>query len=209
MSNALTHTPDGTAIDVLIRSGNLDEAPVASPPPPPPNGLAASSTDDNDVSVAIPVNADDESRVAEHSPAGRPAAVLEVTDHGPGLTREHAEHVFERFYRADHSRTAGGAGLGLAIVAALVAAHGGVAWVRSQPGAGATFCIALPLSPDAVQSSDDDLDAEDMPDADRTGPQRRAERRREDTTAGTNSRGRDDAARLSADAPDRVQGHVT
>ena len=100
----------------------------------------------------------------EHSRSGRPAAVLEVTDHGPGLTREHAEHVFERFYRADQSRTAGGTGLGLAIVAALVAAHGGVAWVRSQLGAGATFCIALPLSPDAAQGSDDDLDAEDEPD---------------------------------------------
>ncbi len=83
MSNALTHTPDGTAIDVLIRLGNLDEAPVASPPPPPPNGLAASSTDDNDVSVAIPVNADDESRVAEHSPAGRPATVLGSPTMGP------------------------------------------------------------------------------------------------------------------------------
>src|SRR5580698_10668757 len=37
MSNALTHTPDGTAIDVLIRSGNLDEAPAGPPPPPPPD----------------------------------------------------------------------------------------------------------------------------------------------------------------------------
>ena len=44
MSNALAHTPDGTPIDVLIRSGNLDEAPVSSPPPPPPpNDLAAST----------------------------------------------------------------------------------------------------------------------------------------------------------------------
>jgi two-component system OmpR family sensor kinase len=86
--------------------------------------------------------------------------VLEVTDHGPGLTREQAEHVFERFYRADPARTTGGNGLGLAIVAALVTAHGGAAWVRSLPGEGATFCIALPLSPEAMQAAENDFDGE-------------------------------------------------
>ena len=87
-----------------------------------------------------------------------PAAVLEVADSGPGLTSDQAAHVFERFYRADPARTIGGNGLGLAIVAALVAAHGGATWVRSQPGAGATFCIALPLSPDAMHDADDDFE---------------------------------------------------
>jgi len=95
------------------------------------------------------------------APAARglsgPAAVLEVTDHGPGLTAEQAGHVFERFYRADPARTTGGTGLGLAIVAALVAAHGGAAWVRSRPGEGATFCIALPLSPEASQAAENDF----------------------------------------------------
>jgi Histidine kinase-, DNA gyrase B-, and HSP90-like ATPase len=82
--------------------------------------------------------------------------VLEVADQGPGLSREQAEHVFERFYRADPARTVGGTGLGLAIVSALVAAHGGASWVRSTPGQGATFCIALPLAPEAAQDSDED-----------------------------------------------------
>jgi two-component system OmpR family sensor kinase len=86
--------------------------------------------------------------------------VLEVADHGPGLTSEQAGHVFERFYRADPARTTGGTGLGLAIVAALVAAHGGAAWVRSQAGEGATFCIALPLSPEAMHSAENDFDGE-------------------------------------------------
>ncbi len=86
--------------------------------------------------------------------------MLEVTDHGPGLTKEQAEHVFERFYRADAARTTGGTGLGLAIVAALVTAHGGATWVRSKPGEGATFCIALPLSPEAVQGVDEDFDGD-------------------------------------------------
>jgi two-component system OmpR family sensor kinase len=80
-------------------------------------------------------------------------AVLEVSDSGPGLAPEDAERIFERFYRADPSRTrsgaggagAGGSGLGLSIVAALVAAHGGRVSVRTAPGAGATFVVRLPL----------------------------------------------------------------
>jgi Histidine kinase-, DNA gyrase B-, and HSP90-like ATPase len=89
--------------------------------------------------------------------------VLEVADHGPGLTPEQAGHVFERFYRADPARTTGGTGLGLAIVAALISAHGGAAWVKSRPGEGATFCIALPLAPEAVPGAEDDHEEE--PDA--------------------------------------------
>jgi two-component system OmpR family sensor kinase len=55
--------------------------------------------------------------------------------------------VFERFYRADPSRTrsSGGTGLGLSIVAALVAAHGGTVEVDTAPGQGATFRVHLPL----------------------------------------------------------------
>ncbi|WP_127784650.1 HAMP domain-containing sensor histidine kinase [Rhodococcus sp. X156] len=79
---------------------------------------------------------------AEHS-------VLEVSDTGPGLTTEAAERVFERFYRADSSRTraSGGTGLGLSIVAALVSAHRGTVRVDSAPGAGATFRVSLPRAP--------------------------------------------------------------
>jgi len=75
-------------------------------------------------------------------------AVLEVQDDGPGLTEEDAARAFERFYRADPSRTRtlGGAGLGLSIVAALVAAHGGQVTVESRVGSGATFRVLLPRS---------------------------------------------------------------
>jgi two-component system OmpR family sensor kinase len=75
-------------------------------------------------------------------------AVLEVADHGPGLTAEQAGRVFERFYRADPSRSRGrgGAGLGLSIVAAIAAAHGGRAGAASTPGSGATFRVELPLA---------------------------------------------------------------
>jgi two-component system OmpR family sensor kinase len=76
----------------------------------------------------------------------RDAAVLEVADSGPGLSPEQAAHVFERFYRGDPSRSRdhGGAGLGLAIVAAIVEAHDGTVAVESAPGAGTTFRITLP-----------------------------------------------------------------
>ncbi len=74
------------------------------------------------------------------------SVVLEVQDTGPGLAQDEAAHVFERFYRADSSRTreSGGSGLGLSIVAALVAAHNGTVEVRSSPGTGATFRVELP-----------------------------------------------------------------
>jgi Histidine kinase-, DNA gyrase B-, and HSP90-like ATPase len=94
--------------------------------------------------------------------ASQKVAVLEVTDHGPGLTEDQQAHVFERFYRADQARTSEGTGLGLAIVAALVGAHGGAVWVQSDYGHGATFSIALPLAPEALNDEGDP----DLPDED-------------------------------------------
>jgi two-component system, OmpR family, sensor kinase len=132
MSNALTHTPDGTPIEVSVSTGTLDP------------------------------------QAGDHTPA----VILDVTDHGSGLTPEQAHRVFERFYRADQARTrptgsrgTGGSGLGLAIVRALVAAQGGVTSVRTAEGEGATFRIALPLTPEA-QGDPDDADPADDPEMD-------------------------------------------
>jgi two-component system OmpR family sensor kinase len=98
----------------------------------------------------------------QHTPAGSPVTVtvagtpgtgqLTVTDHGPGMTAEQAARVFERFYRTDgaRSRASGGAGLGLAIAAALTAAHGGEITVDTAPGRGASFHLRLPLAADSV-----------------------------------------------------------
>jgi two-component system OmpR family sensor kinase len=92
-----------------------------------------------------------------HTPPGTPVevlvrrngttAVVEVQDHGPGLTPAQAAQVFDRFYRADpsRSRTQGGSGLGLAIVDAVVRAHGGTPSVEDTPGGGATFRVILPI----------------------------------------------------------------
>jgi two-component system OmpR family sensor kinase len=104
MTNALTHTPAGTPVDLRLRRDGTD-------------------------------------------------ALIEVVDHGPGLTDEQAARVFERFYRVDKARTRrqassshSGSGLGLAIVAALVAVHGGTVSVFVTPGGGATFQVRLPLT---------------------------------------------------------------
>jgi len=110
MSNALTHTPDGSPISVRIFTGYQQGNP------------------------AVPI------------------AIVEVSDHGPGLTPEQASRVFERFYRADQARgrRTGGNGLGLAIVQGLIAAHGGTVSLDTAPGHGATFRITLPLAPEAL-----------------------------------------------------------
>ncbi|MCA1962230.1 MAG: PAS domain-containing protein [Desulfomonile sp.] len=71
--------------------------------------------------------------------------VIRVVDQGCGISREHLDRIFERFYRVDkaRSRQAGGTGLGLAIVKHIVNAHGGRIEVRSSPGEGSTFSIHL------------------------------------------------------------------
>ncbi len=87
---------------------------------------------------------------------GAPLAVLEVTDTGPGLSVDQAGRVFERLYRADASRqrASGGAGLGLAIVAAIVVAHGGRVELRTRPGSGSSFRVLLPAEEERGDVSD-------------------------------------------------------
>jgi two-component system, OmpR family, sensor kinase len=104
----------------------------------------------NNALTHTPAGSPIEVRVGTSTLDGRPGAAVEVVDHGPGLAPEQAERVFERFYRADPARSPadGGSGLGLSIVAALVAVHGGTVAVDSVPGRGAR--LVLPLAPDAV-----------------------------------------------------------
>jgi two-component system OmpR family sensor kinase len=93
-----------------------------------------------------------------HTPPGAPvrvrlmrddgSALIEVEDSGPGMSADEVDRVFERFYRADGSRSreSGGVGLGLSIVAAVAQAHGGSVGAASESGGGATFRITLPLA---------------------------------------------------------------
>jgi two-component system OmpR family sensor kinase len=99
-----------------------------------------------------------------HTPPGTPVSVsvratcdgaavrLEVADRGPGIPVAEQARVFERFHRLDasRSRATGGAGLGLSIVAAIAAAHGGTVSLRSAPGDGATFVVELPAAPSST-----------------------------------------------------------
>ena len=82
-------------------------------------------------------------------------AVLEVEDAGPGIATADAQRVFERFYRADASRTraSGGTGLGLSIVDALVRAHEGRVSVRAAPGEGCCFRVEIPRVTESEVSS--------------------------------------------------------
>jgi signal transduction histidine kinase len=81
---------------------------------------------------------------------------VRVSDTGPGIPEEHLEHLFDRFYRVDESRTRGenisddessptGSGLGLAIVDGIAKLHGGSIEVNSEPGNGTMFEIVFPL----------------------------------------------------------------
>jgi two-component system OmpR family sensor kinase len=91
-----------------------------------------------------------------HTPADAPLDVslassgsrvrVEVRDHGPGLPTDDPSELFERFWRQEGGRERGrsGAGLGLAIVAAIVAAHGGEVTAANAPGGGAVFVVELP-----------------------------------------------------------------
>lgn len=81
-------------------------------------------------------------------------AVLEVADHGPGMPAEAAARAFERFYRADPSRSRhrGGSGLGLSIVQSIVEAHGGRVELTSAVDAGTSVTIRLPLAPRAPRA---------------------------------------------------------
>jgi two-component system OmpR family sensor kinase len=102
------------------------------------------------------------SNALEHTPKGTPIevkvsddegwAVASVHDSGPGIEPEHADHIFEPFYRADPSRgrserQGSGTGLGLAIVEAVVEAHGGSIQVEGGAGLGATFTLRVPIVP--------------------------------------------------------------
>jgi two-component system OmpR family sensor kinase len=146
VNNALTHTPAGTPVRVKIGAGTL---------PPTADRQANGASSANGAEFASGAGS---TAAAGAGPV--PAVVLDVEDDGPGMPAEQAQRVFERFYRADaaRNRASGGTGLGLAIVAGLVSAHHGTVSVRTAPGQGADFQVRLPLSPDALASSDDSDD---------------------------------------------------
>lgn len=150
-------------INGLVRAAAAQFAPVAES-----SGVPLELEEDVDALGEPPFVLGDADRLAQvlrnllsnalrHTPAGGRVSLavtrageqvrVQVADTGSGISPEDLPHVFDRFYRGDRSRSrqGGGAGLGLAIARQIVAAHGGTLTVRSEPGEGAAFTIALPV----------------------------------------------------------------
>ncbi|WP_234537773.1 sensor histidine kinase [Streptomyces shenzhenensis] len=121
LSNALVHTPPGTAVDVRVGTARVGETTGGIDRPGRAGGSPPLTT-------------------------GTPICVIEVADRGPGLPPQEAERVFERFYRVDPSRSRdhGGSGLGLAIATAIARGHGGRLELDTGAGLGCTFRLVLP-----------------------------------------------------------------
>jgi two-component system, OmpR family, phosphate regulon sensor histidine kinase PhoR len=104
---------------------------------------------DNLLSNALRYGCDKpDSTVEIAADVSRAMLVVTVTDHGPGIPRDHLPRLTERFYRVDaaRSRETGGTGLGLAIVKHIVERHRGTLQIDSTVGVGTTVRIALPLA---------------------------------------------------------------
>ncbi len=102
---------------------------------------------------------------AKYTPSGTPVAicaqvhdgsvVLEIADRGPGLTPGTESRIFEKFFRVAPPEVSG-AGLGLAIVRAIVQAHGGSVLAQTRPGGGSVFQVAIPIggTPPTVEAEE-------------------------------------------------------
>jgi two-component system phosphate regulon sensor histidine kinase PhoR len=75
----------------------------------------------------------------------RESVIAKVSDTGIGISKEDLPHIFERFFKADKSRSNSGTGIGLAIAKHTVQAHRGNIWAQSEEGKGSTFSFSLPL----------------------------------------------------------------
>ncbi|WP_432022685.1 sensor histidine kinase [Streptomyces parvus] len=117
VSNAVRHTPEGGRVTLRAYAAGRD--------------TSGPNASEEDCGTAV---------------TGGGTVVIEVTDTGSGIPTDDLPHVFDRFWRAEKSRSrrTGGSGLGLAIVRKLVEAHGGTVEATSTEGEGSTFALRLP-----------------------------------------------------------------
>ncbi|GAC1604093.1 MAG: hypothetical protein NVS3B21_33130 [Acidimicrobiales bacterium] len=137
--------------NIVVRFGRSLKGPVALHIP---DDLPLA---DGDYTLIDQVLANLVENVIRHCPAGTPltisAAVVDewveirVTDEGPGIAGADQEHIFRLFYRGVAEPGGGGTGIGLAICAAVIGAHGGELWSEPNPGGGSAFIFRLPLAP--------------------------------------------------------------
>jgi two-component system OmpR family sensor kinase len=147
----------GILVEDLLALARLDEMPRSRREAVDLEMLARDAADDTRAASQLrQVLANLMRNALTHTPAGSPielslagangTVAIEVRDHGPGLAEGSQGSVFERFWRSEAGRERGkaGAGLGLAIVAAIVAAHDGTVAAHNAPGGGAVFTIEFP-----------------------------------------------------------------
>ena len=150
-----------TAPDRNITLTGLDS--VSSPQPAPTIGdsdrlrqvisnlmtnVLRYTPDDTDIEIAVGTDTS-QPEETDHTAETFMSSVIKIRDHGPGISSEDAEKIFQRFYRADTSRhrDTGGSGLGLAIVAGIISQHQGTVRHEETPGGGATMVVRLPYHP--------------------------------------------------------------
>jgi signal transduction histidine kinase len=138
LENAVSYSPQGGLIEVLLRA-----VPASSLPGGGPGSISR-------VEPAM-VSQEGLSRTDHTRTEGRqPQEMVEicVRDRGMGIASEHLERIFERFYRVDTAltRPVGGLGLGLAICKRIIELHQGTIWAENRPGGGSVFCVRLPIS---------------------------------------------------------------
>jgi two-component system, OmpR family, sensor kinase len=157
LRNALARAPEGTAVDVRITTASRADIRAAlsaadAEPDTWPGFLAMADCDE-----PTDTPADKAARKPADKPADEPTvAVLEVTDHGRSLNEEQSKYAFDRYCLVNTP----GSGLDLTVVAAVIKAHGGAAWVRPQATRGTTYCIAVPLARPAPDTDDDQTGAQ-------------------------------------------------
>lgn len=103
---------------------------------------------DNAVKYSAPHTPIELGSAVRRDPGATPLLRLWVRDAGAGISTADQQRIFERFGRGANVARTHGSGLGLNIVAAIAAAHGGGVWVDSEPGRGSTFYIEIPLAPE-------------------------------------------------------------